>query len=103
MHLKKISQFPLKLSIILHPFPTTVEIAAKNGNVQFLGFLMQARRVDTGTPVGTFIPPADGGAKGLTCSNVNDSITHTDKSVKFPSYFLEWKAPSSLVGDIEFL
>ncbi|XP_071793993.1 uncharacterized protein [Asterias amurensis] len=82
----------------------TVEIAEKNGNiVQFLGFLMQARRVDTGTPVGTFIPPADGGAKGLTCSNVNDSITHSDKSAKFPSYFLEWKAPSALVGDIEFL
>ncbi|XP_008942533.1 PREDICTED: putative defense protein 3, partial [Merops nubicus] len=66
----------------------------------FMGFLLQARRVPTDEITGTFIfiPP---GSKLLTCSEGGDTVTHSDKSLKRNLSFV-WKAPAQPIGDIKF-
>ncbi|XP_030048094.1 reelin domain-containing protein 1 [Microcaecilia unicolor] len=66
----------------------------------FMGFLLQARRVSDDEITGTFvfIPP---GSKLLTCFEDGDSVTHSDKSLKRNLSFV-WKAPDQPVGDIKF-
>lgn len=67
----------------------------------FMGFLLQARRVSNDQVAGTFvfIPP---GSKLLTCFEDGDSVTHSDKSLKRNLSFV-WKAPAQPIGDIKFL
>ncbi|XP_030775013.1 reelin domain-containing protein 1 [Rhinopithecus roxellana] len=67
----------------------------------FMGFLLQARRVSDHQIAGTFvfIPPH---SKLMTCFQEADAVTHSDKSLKRNLSFL-WKAPAQPVGDIKFL
>uniref|UniRef100_A0A670YUU3 Reeler domain containing 1 n=1 Tax=Pseudonaja textilis TaxID=8673 RepID=A0A670YUU3_PSETE len=66
----------------------------------FMGFMLQARRVLNDQIAGTFIyiPP---GSKLLTCFEDGDTVTHSDKSLKRNLSFV-WKAPDQPIGDIRF-
>ncbi|KYO46362.1 hypothetical protein Y1Q_0021864 [Alligator mississippiensis] len=66
----------------------------------FMGFLLQARRVSNDQIAGTFvaIPP---GSKLLMCFEDGDTVTHSDKSLKRNLSFV-WKAPDHPIGDIKF-
>ncbi|NXS96279.1 RELD1 protein, partial [Jacana jacana] len=66
----------------------------------FMGFLLQARKVsnDEITGMFIFIPP---GSKLLTCFEDGDTVTHSDKSLKRNLSFV-WKAPAQPIGDIKF-
>ncbi|KAM6120262.1 reelin domain-containing protein 1 [Pterocles gutturalis] len=66
----------------------------------FMGFLLQARKVSNDEIAGTFIfiPP---GSKLLTCFEEGDTVTHSDKSLKRNLSFV-WKAPDQPIGDIKF-
>uniref|UniRef100_A0A8C5P7V7 Reeler domain containing 1 n=1 Tax=Leptobrachium leishanense TaxID=445787 RepID=A0A8C5P7V7_9ANUR len=66
----------------------------------FMGFLLQARRVSNDQIAGSFvfIPP---GSKLLHCFEDGDTVTHSDKSLKRNLSFV-WKAPDQPVGDIKF-
>uniref|UniRef100_A0A8C6DBL9 Reeler domain containing 1 n=1 Tax=Moschus moschiferus TaxID=68415 RepID=A0A8C6DBL9_MOSMO len=66
----------------------------------FMGFLLQARRVSDHQIAGTFIfiPPH---SKLITCFEEADSVTHADKSRKRNLSF-EWRAPAQPVGNIRF-
>ncbi|XP_042839761.1 reelin domain-containing protein 1 isoform X2 [Panthera tigris] len=67
----------------------------------FMGFLLQARRVSDHQIAGTFvsIPPH---SKPMACFQEADTVTHSDKSRKRNLAF-EWQAPAQPVGDIRFL
>lgn len=69
--------------------------------MDFMGFLLQARKVSNDEIAGTFIiiPP---GSKLLTCFEDGDTVTHSDKSLKRNLSFV-WKAPAQPIGDIKFL
>ncbi|XP_063314553.1 reelin domain-containing protein 1 [Pelobates fuscus] len=75
--------------------PVTVRSAR-----DFMGFLLQARRVSDDHIAGSFvfIPP---GSKLLSCFEDGDTVTHSDKSLKRNLSFV-WKAPDQPVGDIKF-
>ncbi|KAM9263784.1 reelin domain-containing protein 1 [Cariama cristata] len=66
----------------------------------FMGFLLQARKVSNDEIAGTFvfIPP---GSKLLTCFEDGDTVTHSDKSLKRNLSFV-WKSPDQPIGDIKF-
>ncbi|XP_053831575.1 reelin domain-containing protein 1 [Vidua macroura] len=66
----------------------------------YMGFMLQARKVSNNEIAGTFIflPP---GSKLLTCSEDGDTVTHSDKSLKRNLSFV-WKAPDKPIGDIKF-
>ncbi|XP_013834311.1 uncharacterized protein LOC102167861 [Sus scrofa] len=78
----------------------TVPVAVRSRR-DFLGFLLQARRVSDHQIVGTFVftPPH---SKLMTCSEEADTVTHSDKSRKRNLWF-EWRAPAQPAGDIRFL
>uniref|UniRef100_A0A8C5JGJ9 Reeler domain containing 1 n=1 Tax=Junco hyemalis TaxID=40217 RepID=A0A8C5JGJ9_JUNHY len=66
----------------------------------YMGFMLQARRVSNNEIAGTFIflPP---GSKLLNCFEDGDTVTHSDKSLKRNLSFI-WKAPDQPIGDIKF-
>ncbi|KAI1238576.1 hypothetical protein IHE44_0013311 [Lamprotornis superbus] len=66
----------------------------------YMGFMLQARKVSNNEIAGTFIflPP---GSKLLTCFEDGDTVTHSDKSLKRNLSFI-WKAPDQPIGDIKF-
>ncbi|XP_064420491.1 reelin domain-containing protein 1-like [Latimeria chalumnae] len=66
----------------------------------FMGFLIQARRLSDDRIAGTFvvIPP---GSKLLTCFEDGDTVTHSDKSLKRNLSFV-WRAPDQPIGNIKF-
>nr|XP_031360474.1 reelin domain-containing protein 1 [Lonchura striata domestica] len=66
----------------------------------YMGFMLQARKVSNNEIAGTFIflPP---GSKLLTCFEEGDTVTHSDKSLKRNLSFV-WKAPDQPIGDIKF-
>uniref|UniRef100_A0A8C3MD32 Uncharacterized protein n=1 Tax=Geospiza parvula TaxID=87175 RepID=A0A8C3MD32_GEOPR len=66
----------------------------------YMGFMLQARKVSSNEIAGTFIflPP---GSKLLTCFEDGDTVTHSDKSLKRNLSFV-WKAPDQPIGDIKF-
>ncbi|XP_046315077.1 reelin domain-containing protein 1 [Marmota monax] len=70
-------------------------------SLDFMGFLLQARRVSDHQTAGTFvlIPPR---SQLITCFEEADAVTHSDKSPKRNLSFV-WKAPAEPVGDIRFL
>ncbi|XP_037685012.1 reelin domain-containing protein 1 [Choloepus didactylus] len=67
----------------------------------FMGFLLQARRVSNHEVAGTFVFLPSGSMR-MTCFKESDSVTHSDKSLKRNLSFV-WKAPAQPVGDIRFL
>ncbi|XP_051537829.1 putative ferric-chelate reductase 1 [Myxocyprinus asiaticus] len=79
----------------------TVTLSAQSG-VEFKGFMLQARRVGSSTPIGTFTVTASG-SQGLTCNGVaNSAVSHTSDSGK-TSVQTKWKAPTSgQLNNIEF-
>ncbi|KAM4900207.1 reelin domain-containing protein 1 [Sylvia borin] len=66
----------------------------------YMGFMLQARKVSNNKIAGTFIFPPPG-SKLLTCSEDGDTVTHSDKSLKRNLSFV-WKAPDQPIGDIKF-
>ncbi|RLW00881.1 hypothetical protein DV515_00008506 [Chloebia gouldiae] len=66
----------------------------------YMGFMLQARKVSNNEIAGTFVflPP---GSKLLTCFGDGDTVTHSDKSLKRNLSFV-WKAPDQPIGDIKF-
>ncbi|XP_078254794.1 reelin domain-containing protein 1-like, partial [Rhinoraja longicauda] len=66
----------------------------------FMGFLMQARRVADDRVAGTFILISPG-SKLLKCFEDGDTVTHSDKLLKRNLSFV-WKAPDQFTGDIRF-
>ncbi|NXN87313.1 RELD1 protein, partial [Bombycilla garrulus] len=66
----------------------------------YMGFMLQARKVSNNEIAGTFIflPPS---SKLLTCFEDGDTVTHSDKSLKRNLSFV-WKAPDQPIGDIKF-
>ncbi|XP_044123959.1 reelin domain-containing protein 1 [Neovison vison] len=78
----------------------TVPVTVRSSR-DFMGFLLQARRVSDHQIAGTFVfmPPH---SKAMACSQEADTVTHSDKSRKRNLSF-EWKAPVQPVGDITFL
>ncbi|XP_042195938.1 reelin domain-containing protein 1-like [Callorhinchus milii] len=66
----------------------------------FMGFLIQARRVADDRIAGTFILISPG-SKLLRCFEEGDTVTHSDKTLKRNLSFV-WKAPDRPAGDIKF-
>ncbi|XP_071411178.1 reelin domain-containing protein 1 [Pithys albifrons albifrons] len=66
----------------------------------YMGFMLQARRVSNNEIAGTFIFMPSG-SKLLTCFEDGDTVTHSDKSLKRNLSFV-WKAPDQPIGDIKF-
>ncbi|XP_055492399.1 reelin domain-containing protein 1-like [Leucoraja erinacea] len=66
----------------------------------FMGFLLQARRVADDRVAGTFILISPE-SKLLKCFEDGDTVTHSDKLLKRNLSFV-WKAPDQFTGDIRF-
>nr|XP_055037980.1 putative ferric-chelate reductase 1 isoform X1 [Misgurnus anguillicaudatus] len=73
-----------------------------SGSVNFKGFMLQAYKAGTNTPIGTFTV-TNNQAQGLTCFGVaNSAVSQTSKSGK-PSIQVKWKAPTSgQLSNVEF-
>ncbi|KAK6493185.1 reelin domain-containing protein 1-like [Huso huso] len=76
-----------------------VPVAVRSSR-NFMGFLIQARRVTDDHITGSFVvaPP---GSKLLSCLEEGDTVTHSDKSLKRNLSFV-WRAPDQPSGDIRF-
>ncbi|NXX65308.1 RELD1 protein, partial [Spizella passerina] len=81
-------------------FPGDRVPVAVRSTRDYMGFMLQARRVSNNEIAGKFIflPP---GSKLLTCFEDGDTVTHSDKSLKRNLSFI-WKAPDQPIGDIKF-
>ncbi|XP_051822641.1 reelin domain-containing protein 1 [Antechinus flavipes] len=66
----------------------------------FMGFLLQARRVSDDQIAGTFVS-IPSGSKLMSCFEGANTVTHLDKSPKRNLSFV-WKAPQQPTGDIKF-
>ncbi|XP_071609821.1 reelin domain-containing protein 1 isoform X1 [Heliangelus exortis] len=104
-HLRVQLHSPSNIYVTVHTnmsfyFPGDKVPVAVRSTRDFMGFLLQARKVSNDKIVGTFIfiPP---GSKLLTCSEDGDTVTHSDKSLKRNLSFV-WKAPDQPIGDIKF-
>lgn len=93
IHLRTATQIP--------PCPMFCLAVTVRSSRDFMGFLLQARKVSNDETAGTFvfIPP---GSKLLSCFEDGDTVTHSDKSLKRNLSFV-WKAPDQPIGDIKFL
>ncbi|XP_052399219.1 putative ferric-chelate reductase 1 isoform X1 [Carassius gibelio] len=78
----------------------TVFLSSQSGD-KFEGFMLQARRVGSSTPIGTFTVTSN--AQLLSCNGVaNRAVSHTSDDKK-SSIQAKWTAPTSgQLGDIEF-
>ncbi|KAL8207126.1 UNVERIFIED_CONTAM: hypothetical protein K2H54_045472 [Gekko kuhli] len=104
-HIRAHLQNPHNNYITLHTnmslfFPGDKVPVTVRSTRDFMGFMLQARRVLNDQIAGTFvyIPP---GSKLLTCFEDGDTVTHSDKSLKRNLSFV-WKSPDQPVGDIRF-
>ncbi|XP_054248216.1 reelin domain-containing protein 1 [Indicator indicator] len=81
-------------------FPGDKVPVTVRSTMDFMGFLLQARKASNDEIAGTFtlIPP---GSKLLTCFEDGDTVTHSDKTLKRNLSFV-WKAPDQPIGDIKF-
>nr|XP_055037973.1 putative ferric-chelate reductase 1 isoform X1 [Misgurnus anguillicaudatus] len=79
----------------------TVTLRAVSGD--FEGFMLQARRVETSIPIGTFTVTNTAEAQGLNCSEVaNSAVSHKSDSEK-TEIIVKWKAPTSgPLSNVEF-
>ncbi|XP_036621566.1 reelin domain-containing protein 1 [Trichosurus vulpecula] len=66
----------------------------------FMGFLLQARRLSNDQIAGTFVF-IPSGSKLMSCFEEANTVTHSDKSPKRNLSFV-WKAPQQPTGDIKF-
>ncbi|XP_074083536.1 reelin domain-containing protein 1 isoform X2 [Macrotis lagotis] len=66
----------------------------------FMGFLLQARKVSNDQIVGTFVL-IPSGSRLMSCFEEANTVTHSDKSPKRNLSFV-WKAPEQPIGDIKF-
>ncbi|XP_063955194.1 putative defense protein 3 isoform X3 [Lytechinus pictus] len=78
-----------------------VSIATASGTDSFQGFLLQARKVDDDTVVGTFTAPDSEIGQLLACTYAGSTVTHTNNTEKTEETFT-WHAPSDLTGNITF-
>ncbi|XP_072898006.1 reelin domain-containing protein 1-like [Hemitrygon akajei] len=104
-HISAHSQDPRSSFITVHTNKSTYlpgdEVPVTVRSTQdFMGFLIQARRVADDQVAGTFIHISPG-SKLLKCFEDGDTVTHSDKSLKRNLSFV-WKAPDQLTGDIKF-
>ncbi|XP_066488984.1 reelin domain-containing protein 1 [Tiliqua scincoides] len=103
-HIRANLQNPQNHYITIHTntsfFPGEKVPVTVRSTRDFMGFMLQARRVSNDQIAGTFvyIPP---GSKLLTCFEDGDTVTHSDKSLKRNLSFV-WKAPDQPIGDIKF-
>ncbi|KAJ6668763.1 hypothetical protein lerEdw1_012247 [Lerista edwardsae] len=103
-HIRANLQNPQNHYITIHTnmsfFPGEKVPVTVRSTRDFMGFMLQARRVSNDQIAGTFvyIPP---GSKLLTCFEDGDTVTHSDKSLKRNLSFV-WKAPDQPIGDIRF-
>ncbi|CAI5784279.1 Reelin domain-containing protein [Podarcis lilfordi] len=103
-HIRAHLQNPQNNYITIHTnisfFPGDKVPVTVRSTRDFMGFMLQARRVSNDQIAGTFvyIPP---GSKLLTCFEDGDTVTHSDKSLKRNLSFV-WKAPDQPIGDIRF-
>ncbi|XP_066264045.1 putative defense protein 3 [Branchiostoma lanceolatum] len=67
----------------------------------FQGFLLQARQTGMTTPVGTF-SNAPNNTKTTMCTAADSSMTHDNTNAK-ENITLTWTAPSTTMGNIEFV
>ncbi|KAL4713753.1 hypothetical protein ACJJTC_004284 [Scirpophaga incertulas] len=67
------------------------------------GFILQARQIQNpDTIVGKFTSVPDPGITHMTtCSNQNDTVTHSNPQEK-PALTFQWQAPTDFLGGIEF-
>jgi len=79
----------------------SVSIALKTG-AGFKGFLIQARRDGSDTPIGAFQGTLPANTKFLTCSAASDSVTHSDNSVKNGVTFT-WRSPGGSLTGVKFV
>ncbi|XP_049487169.1 reelin domain-containing protein 1 isoform X2 [Panthera uncia] len=105
-HLQAQPQNPGTHHITIHTsrssyLPGDIVLVTVRSSRDFMGFLLQARRVSDHQIAGTFvsIPPH---SKPMACFQEADTVTHSDKSRKRNLAF-EWQAPAQPVGDIRFL
>ncbi|XP_060635598.2 reelin domain-containing protein 1 [Anolis sagrei] len=103
-HIRAHLQNPQNKYITIHTnmsfFPGDKVPVTVRSTRDFMGFMLQARRVLNDQIAGTFvyIPPS---SKLLTCFEEGDTVTHSDKSLKRNLSFV-WKAPDQPIGDIRF-
>ncbi|KAM3936545.1 reelin domain-containing protein 1 [Leptodactylus fuscus] len=104
-HIRALPQNPRKNYVTLHTnrsfyLPGDKVPVTLRSTRDFMGFLLQARRVSNDQVAGSFvfIPP---GSKLLRCFEDGDTVTHSDKSLKRNLSFV-WKSPDQPVGDIKF-
>lgn len=77
-----------------------IRLYSKQG-VQFGGFMLHARNITNGKPIGTFVQIPERDAKLLQCSGPGDTVTHTNPQKKGPLEFY-WEPPTEFLGDINF-
>lgn len=68
----------------------------------FLGFLIQARRDGSTTPIGTFVGPLPAGTKTLSCSGTDTSVTHSNNNYKTGVTFT-WRSPGGSLAGTRFV
>ncbi|XP_047422725.1 reelin domain-containing protein 1 isoform X1 [Sciurus carolinensis] len=104
-HIQAQPQRPSSLHVTIHTSrsysPGDKIPVLVRSSLDFMGFLLQARRLSDHQTAGTFvfIPPR---SKLMTCFEEADAVTHSDKSPKRNLSFV-WKAPAQPLGDIRFL
>jgi len=60
------------------------------------GLLLQVRAVGDTAPVGTFIGMMANDTKTMNCSADDDTVTHSNATIKASPLCFSWKAPDSV-------
>ncbi|PIK46189.1 putative defense protein 3 isoform X1, partial [Apostichopus japonicus] len=83
--------------------PISVVIQTTDPTRTIGGILVQARRVGTNIPVGSWVISTDQTAdyQLRSCSNTDDTVTH-QRVNSDTRVFLLWRAPSDLTGGVQF-
>lgn len=69
---------------------------------KFKGFMMQARDVTNGNPIGSFVSDvSEKDTKLLQCSGPGDTVTHSNPEKKGPLDFY-WEPPQGFLGEVIF-
>ena len=78
-------------------------IAVKVAHNKYRGILLMAHSVTSHslTPIGQW-SSFPSGTKALQCQSVGDAVTHSSLKYKYGATYT-WTAPSTDMGDIEFM
>jgi N-acetylmuramoyl-L-alanine amidase len=79
-----------------------VTLTDVDGSSPFIGFLIQARQIQTNTIVGKFTSLPKSGAKFLTCLIEDSSVTHSDTWSKHSVRFT-WSSLGSSLDGVHFV